>query len=269
MLRFSSVARSHVGLVRENNEDAGFSGPYLQLVADGVGGCAAGEVASATAAYVVSALTMMDRSPHLLELLDRAVETVQSQLRAGVTAEARRAGMGTTLTAILTDQDRFAMVHVGDSRAYLLRDGDLVQLTHDHTLVQHWVDAGQLTAAEARTHPRRSVVLKALDGTHDVEANLVMLDLEPGDRLLLCSDGLTDYAPPAAVHAALRVPDKDEAVARLVDAALRGGGRDNVTCLLADVEDGPVLCRDGRLVGALADPHLVVDPAAVHVPHPA
>lgn len=265
MLRFAYAARSDIGLVRANNEDSGFASPYLQLVADGVGGAAAGEVASATAAYVVSAMAAGANDADLAGLLVSAVEESHRQLRVGVEQDPSRHGMATTLTAVLTHANRFAMAHIGDSRAYLRRAGRLTQLTSDHTLVQALVDEGRLTRDQVADHPHRSVVLKALDGEHTPVPDVVSLDLEPGDRLLLCSDGLSDLVPADLVDESLAITDRDLAVSSLVDAALQRGGRDNVTCLVADVEDGPTLCRDGTLLGAVYDPYLVVDPAAVRL----
>jgi serine/threonine protein phosphatase PrpC len=263
MLRFRYAARTHPGLVRDNNEDSGFAGPYLQLVADGVGGAAAGEVASATAAYVTSAATMGSSDPDLLEVLARAVTTVHEQLRAGVAAEPGRAGMGTTLTAIVTDGAQAAMAHLGDSRAYLLREGALSQLTRDQTLVQMLVDEGEITREQARGHPQRNIVLQALDGDAAPAPDLQLLDLHPGDRLLVCSDGLSDMVEDDRVAEGLAEPDLETAAEALVQAALAAGGHDNVTALVADVEDGPLISRDGAPLGALRDPGVVLDPAAV------
>jgi protein phosphatase len=264
MLRFVSAGRSDVGLVRGNNEDSGFAGPYLLLVADGVGGAAAGEVASATAAYVASALSMAEPAGDVLDVLARAVRLTFEQLRAGTRLDDRRAGMGTTFTALLTDGARVGLGHVGDSRCYLLRDGELTQLTRDHTFVQTLVDSGVLTREEARHHPRKNVVMQALDGETPAMPDLVLLDLRPGDRLLLCSDGLTDLVEDRQLALGLEHADPEEAASSLVDAALAAGGSDNVTCLVCDVVDAPRVVPDGRQLGAFGDPWLVVDPAAVH-----
>ncbi len=264
MLRFSSAGRSHPGLVRSNNEDSGFAGPYLQLVADGVGGAAAGEIASATAAYVTSALAMGTPQPDLLELLDRAVRISHEQIRAGTALDPARTGMGTTLTALLTDGRHVALAHVGDSRAYLLRDGELTQLTRDQTLVQTLVDEGLITRDEARRHPYKNVVLQAVDGDRPATPDLGLVDVRPGDRLLVCSDGLSDLVDDEQIRACLADGEVAEAVDRLVEAALAAGGRDNVTCVVSDVVDGPVLQPVGAVLGALGDPWLVVDPTAVH-----
>ena len=269
MLRFSYAGRSHPGLVRTNNEDAGFAGPTLQLVADGVGGAAAGEVASATAAYVTSALALASASrpgTDLVELLDRAARLTHEQLREGTAADPTRTGMGTTLTALVTDGAHVALGHVGDSRAYLLRDGELRQLTHDQTLVQTFVDEGLITREEARRHPRKNVVLQAVEADYAPEADVALVDVRLGDRLLVCSDGLTDLVDDAGVLACLEQGEADAAVQCLVDAALAAGGVDNVTCVVSDVVDGPRLVPDGMQLGSFRDPSLVVDPSAVHAP---
>ncbi len=263
MLRFSSAGRTDAGLVRSHNEDSGFAGPYLQLVADGVGGQAAGEVASATAAYVTATLASSARGADLLELLGRAVRLAHEQLRVGTAQDPARAGMATTLTALLTDGVHVALAHVGDSRAYLLRDGELVQLTRDHTLVQTLVEEGLITREAARSHPRKNVVLQAVDGSRPAVPDLALVDVRPGDRLLVCSDGLSDLVEDAQIRVCLGLPDPDDAARALVEAALAAGGRDNVTCVVSDVVDAPLLQPDGKRLGAFGDPYLVVDPAAV------
>lgn len=196
MIQFRFDARSDTGRVRTNNEDAGFAGPYLLCVADGVGGAAAGEVASATTTYVVSARALAHPGHEPGRLLSAAAREAHAQLAAGVAADPRRVGMATTLTAVLTDGVHTALAQVGDSRAYLLRAGELTQLSHDQTLVQEMVDAGRLTPAEAAASPYRNVVLHAIDGENLPEPELLMLALQPGDRLLLCSDGVSDVLSP-------------------------------------------------------------------------
>ena len=263
MLRFAYGAASHVGLVREHNEDAGFAGPYLQLVADGVGGAAAGEVAAATTTYVVTALAMGRPDQDGPALLAEAVVTAHRELQRGAQDDEARHGMATTLTAVLLRDGRVTLVQVGDSRAYLLRDGDLSRLSTDQTLVQLLVDKGDLAPEQVATHPYRNVVLRSVNGDEPVEPTLRDLDLLVGDRLLLCSDGLTDFVAETDVVQALGSEDPDDAAHALVDLALAAGGRDNVTCLVADLRDGPETRTDGRLLGAMADPSLVVDPAAI------
>lgn len=264
MVRFTSAGVSDTGRVRGNNEDSGFAGPSLALVADGVGGASAGEVASATAAYVTTALALGDPQADVLDLLARAVRVTHDQLCRGTALDPARAGMGTTLTALLTDGTRLALAHVGDSRGYLLRDGELHQLTRDQTLVQLLVDEGLITGEEARRHPRRNVVLQALDASRPATPELTLLDLRVGDRFLLCSDGLSDLVDDDAIRAGLLGGGPDGAAAQLVAEALERGGTDNVTCVVCDVVDAPALVREGTRLGAFTDPRLVVDPAAVH-----
>jgi serine/threonine protein phosphatase PrpC len=263
MLQFRFAAESDTGRVREDNEDAGFAGPYLLCVADGVGGAAAGEVASATTSYVVSARALASPGYDPLRLLAAATDQAHDQLVAGVEADPSRLGMATTLTAILTDGVRTAMAHVGDSRAYLLRDGGLTQLSHDHTMVQAMVDAGRLTAEEAAASPYRSVVLQAVAAQSTPTPDLLWLDLKPGDRLLLCSDGVSDVLDETAVATALALPSRRLATTNLVQAALDAGSRDNVTAIVADVVVGPPVAGNGLVIGAALDPYNLVDPTAV------
>jgi protein phosphatase len=263
VLRFDYGAQTHVGLVRDGNEDAGFAGGYLQLIADGVGGAAAGEVASATAAYVTSALLAADPYAAPEEVLRTAVHEAHRQLQAGVRRCPEWSGMATTLTAVALRNDRCHLVHVGDSRAYLLRQGVLTRLTADHTLVQSLIDEGRLTPETARRFPYRSVVVRSVNADAPAEPDLAVLDVRLGDRLLLCSDGLSDLVDDDGIRSGLLHDDPDAAAQDLVRSALEAGGRDNVTCLVADVVDGPAVAPDGRLLGALADPYLVVDPCAV------
>ena len=189
MLRFA--ARSDVGLIRTNNEDAVYAGPRLVAVADGMGGHAAGDVASAVTIATLAPLDDDDPPSDLLGILEQTIRAANEQLRSMMDADDQLDGMGTTLTALLWGGNRLALAHIGDSRAYLLRDGELVQITHDHTLVQHLVDEGQLDESEIPTHPQRSVILRVLNGRPDAEADLSIREARAGDRYLLCSDGLS------------------------------------------------------------------------------
>ncbi len=263
MLQFRFAAETDTGLVRDNNEDSAFAGPYLLAVADGVGGNAAGEVASATTTYVVSAMSLAHPGTHPLSLLQSSIEEARGQVHAGVEADPARHGMATTLTAILTDGQRFGLAHVGDSRAYLLRDGGLAPLTSDHTLVQAMVDTGRITAEEAAASPMRSVVLQAIDAESTPTPDLIWLDLRAGDRLLLCSDGLTDLVSDTQILRLLSADARSFAATGLVRAALEAGGRDNVTCVVADVVDAEPVVGAGQLIGAARDLHNVVDPGHV------
>jgi PPM family protein phosphatase len=230
------AARSDVGLHREINEDSVYAGPRLIAVADGMGGHAAGEVASAA---TIAALTPLDTrdsdSPE--EALRRALVSANTTLRDMVRADPELQGMGTTLTAALADGDRMVLAHIGDSRAYLLRDGELQQLTQDHTYVQQLVDAGKLDPADAGSHPQRNYILRALDGRSSIEPDVTQLDVRAGDRFLICSDGLSGVVSDDTLREQLGSGTVDQAAERLLDLALRGGAPDNVTVVVADVAD--------------------------------
>jgi len=263
MLRISGTGESHVGLVRPNNQDSAFVGPTCMLVADGVGGGAAGEVASATTAYAVAASALLHAAEEPAAVLREAVRLAQAQVRAGVLADERRAGMATTLTAVVTDGQHFVLAHLGDSRGYVFRDGDLTRVTRDHTYVQELIDEGRLDQLGAAHHPWRNVVLRTVNGVDDGEPDILALFLRPGDRLLLASDGLTDLVEEAEIARVLSGRSDDDAVSGLVAAALGRGGRDNVTCVVATVVEGPAISADGMLLGAVRDPANVIDIAAV------
>jgi protein phosphatase len=268
MLRFSGAGVSDVGRVRPHNEDSAFCGPYVALVADGVGGAAAGEVASATAAYVVSAVALARFGADPAFVLREAFAAARESLRAGVEQDPRRAGMATTLSAVVCDGRRVVLGHLGDSRAYLLRDGELRRVSRDHTYVQHLLDTDQLQADEVAGHPWRNVVMRSLDGGPETglsEPDLADLDVHAGDRLLLCTDGLTDLVGDERIGELTRLADPHSAAAVLTHEALIAGGKDNVTCLVLDVVEGPVVVGDGQLLGAVRDIANVADPAAVRI----
>ncbi|MBX6385951.1 MAG: Stp1/IreP family PP2C-type Ser/Thr phosphatase [Microbispora sp.] len=230
------AARSDVGLLREGNEDSAYASGRLLAVADGMGGHAHGEVASSVA---IAALSSLDRDTFggdLLSAIEAAVRDANHQLHAMVARDPSLKGMGTTLTAMLWSGSRFALVHVGDSRAYLLRNGELYQITHDHTLVQSLVDDGRITQEEAANHPQRSILLRALDGSGEVDPDLQDREAQVGDRYLLCSDGLSTVVSAETLHHTLTtIDDPEDVVRQLIDLANRGGGPDNITCVVADV----------------------------------
>jgi serine/threonine protein phosphatase PrpC len=240
------AVRSDVGLLREGNEDSAYAGPHLLAVADGMGGYEAGEVASAS---VISTVAPLDRTAmpesELIDALAAAVNTAKETLRSIVDADPAVGSMGTTLTAMLWSGATAAICHIGDSRAYLLREGDLYQVTHDHTFVQALVDQGRIRPDEAATHPQRSLLLRALDGRTDADPDLSLLTAEVGDRFLLCSDGLpVVVSDDLIVQALAEVPEPSDAVLQLIDLAIRAGGPDNITCIVADViETGHSLAR--------------------------
>ena len=228
--------RSDVGLLREGNEDSAYAGPRLLAVADGMGGHAAGEIASAVAISALAELGENTTGGDLLDSLAKAVASANQELHDRVEADPSVGGMGTTLTAMLWSGSRFALCHIGDSRAYMLRDGALYQITHDHTLVQSLVDDGRISPDEAATHPQRSLLLRALDGSSDVVPDLELREARVGDRYLLCSDGLTSVVPAAAIREALSAPGSapDEVVRRLINLANAAGGPDNIACAVAE-----------------------------------
>ncbi len=257
------VARSDPGLVREGNEDSGYAGPYLLAVADGMGGHAAGEVASRAAIeeLVQAEADLGDRPP--LEALGHAIVAANTRIRELITDDASREGMGTTVTAFFWTGEALAMGHIGDSRGYLLHHGELRQITHDHTFVQSLVDEGRITREEAGVHPARSLILKALQGQGEVDPDLELVMVSPGDRLLVCSDGLDNASvPDEAIEAVLTsTPDLTAAADELIQLALSGGAPDNVTVVLAEVVDtdvppSPDDTAEAFLVGAAAGDEL-------------
>jgi serine/threonine protein phosphatase PrpC len=236
VLRYA--VRSDVGLLREGNEDSAYAGPRLLAVADGMGGHAAGEVASS---LTIASMAKLDSEPpggDMLAELSSAVAAANSRLQEMIIANPAVEGMGTTLTALFWSDGHAAVCHIGDSRGYLLREGELYQITHDHTLVQSLVDEGRISADDVSTHPQRSLLLRALDGRSVAEPDLSVHDSQPGDRYLLCSDGLSGVVSDETLRETLSAIEDPEAVARqLIELALQGGGPDNITCIVADVVD--------------------------------
>jgi PPM family protein phosphatase len=236
VLRYA--VRSDVGLLREGNEDSAYAGPRLLAVADGMGGHAAGEVASALTITSMAELDSEQPSGDMLTALASAVATANSRLQEKIIANPAVEGMGTTLTALLWSDGHAAVCHIGDSRGYLLRQGELYQITHDHTLVQSLVDEGRISVADVSTHPQRSLLLRALDGRSAAEPDLSVHDAMPGDRYLLCSDGLSGVVSDETLRDTLEaVADPEAATRELIDLANAGGGPDNITCIVADVVD--------------------------------
>ena len=233
-LALDFVAVSDRGLVRGNNEDSAYAGPHLLVLADGMGGHAAGEVASQ---LMVEHLEHLDRDPEdadMLALLGAAAEDANAAIESSVADHPDQAGMGTTLTALMFNGREFGLIHVGDSRGYLLRDGELRQLTVDDTFVQSLVDEGKLAPEDVSTHPQKSLILKAYTG-RPVEPHLEVVEVQPGDRVLLCSDGLSDPVTRETIEVALGDGTPEMAAQRLVELALRSGGPDNVTVVVAEV----------------------------------
>ncbi|MGH3491744.1 MAG: PP2C family protein-serine/threonine phosphatase [Sciscionella sp.] len=244
VLRYA--ARSDRGLVRSNNQDSVYAGPRLLAVADGMGGHAAGEVASK---IVIAAMAPLDDDEPGEDLINQLIEAVQSgngAISELVAGEPEMDGMGTTLTAVLFAGSRLGIAHVGDSRAYLLRGGTLSQITHDDSFVQSLVDEGRITSEEAATHPQRSLLLKALTG-NEVEVHPTIREARAGDRYLLCSDGLSGFVSHETLTDAIQISDPGESANRMIELALKAGGADNVTVIIADVvdvdfgEDAPII----------------------------
>ena len=259
------AARSDVGLLREGNEDSAYASGRLLAVADGMGGHAHGEVASSVAIAAMATLEEAQEGGDLLNAIEAAVRDANRKLHEMVGRDPSLKGMGTTLTAMFWHGNQVALVHVGDSRAYLLRRGELYQITHDHTLVQQLVDDGRITPEEAATHPQRSILLRALDGSGEVDPDLTLREAQVGDRYLLCSDGLSGVVSAETLHATLtNIDDPEEVVRQLIDLANRGGGPDNITCVLADVvelNDGQQAPGEVSVVGAAGMARL--DPAGL------
>jgi PPM family protein phosphatase len=233
-LTLEYAVRSHVGLVRDNNEDRVFASPRLVAVADGVGGTAAGEVASRTAVNALAHFEKCHRSGPLPSALGEAVVAGNETISFIAQCRPHMAGMSTTLTAVALE-DLYVIANVGDSRTYLYRDEALTQLTRDDSYVQMLIDHGHLGAEDARRHPQRSVVLQALDGDPNRRATIVTHPAQVGDRLLLCSDGLSDFVDVPALRFALAMPCRDRSADCLIEMALAAGGGDNVSVIIADV----------------------------------
>lgn len=251
-LRLRYAVRSHVGNVREGNEDSAYAGSRLAVVADGMGGHAAGEVASSAAISSLAHLDEDEVGVDLLDALAAAVQEANDHLREMVDAEPGLDGMGTTLTVLLASGSRLGVAHVGDSRAYLLREGELTLVTHDQTLVQRMVDEGRITLEQAERHPRRALLTQALDGREGVEPDLSLRELRRGDRYLLCSDGLSGVVHEETIAETLGISDPDTAAERLIELALKGGGPDNVTVVIADVVDDIAGLSDTPMVAGAA-----------------
>lgn len=233
------AARTDVGLMRSHNEDSFLAQAPTFAVSDGMGGHAAGEVASAIAVSTIS-----EKTPAHADdlLLGAAIESANSAVIEGAITGKGKVGMGCTASAVCIEQNKMAVAHVGDSRVYLLHNGALVRLTHDHSYVEELVDAGEITADEARVHPSRSVITRALGSDPDMYADHFTIDVSVGDRVLLCSDGLSSMVEDSQIEAiAVSSATPQAAVDNLVAAALQEGGHDNVTVVVVDVTDDGVM----------------------------
>lgn len=235
-----SAAVSHVGKIRANNQDSGYAGEYLFVVADGMGGHAGGDVASAIAVKRIIETDRQFVSGTDAEFaLHTALTAANAQLAETVFDHSELTGMGTTVSGLILVNGQVVIAHIGDSRIYLLREGELTQVTADHTFVQRLVDSGRITEEEAAVHPRRSVLMRVLgdvDATPEIDTSIMAT--QPGDRWLLCSDGLSSYvAQEKILNALTHIPDAEAAAERLVKDALDQGAPDNVTVVLVDIGD--------------------------------
>ena len=226
-------SRTDIGCLRDHNEDSLVVTPPLFAVADGMGGHAAGEVASEIAVRVLSELAPEHPDG---EALGRAIEEANRAVIQAAREGRGRQGMGTTMTAAMLEGERLIIAQVGDSRAYLLHQGKLQQLTRDHSLMADMIEAGQLTPEEARTHPQRSVITRALGSDAHLHPDIYEINVETGDRLLICSDGLSGMIFDDQIENTLRrVQDPQRCASQLVNEAIAAGGHDNVTVIVADV----------------------------------
>jgi len=245
------AAQSDRGLIRDGNQDSVYAGPRLLAVADGMGGMAAGDVASN---IVIAAMAPLDEDvpgDALVDALRHAVGTANQQLRDTVDANPQLEGMGTTLTAVLFSGSKIGMVHIGDSRAYMVRNGEFAQITKDDTYVQMLVDEGRISPEEASSHPQRSLLTRALDG-RDIDPEYSVRQVLKGDRYLICSDGLSGVVSSETIGECMRgIADPQECVERLVQLALRGGGPDNITVVIADATDADIV-EQAPIVGGAA-----------------
>src|SRR5689334_7086015 len=246
------AAQSDRGLNRDGNQDSVYAGPRLLAVADGMGGMAAGDVASN---IVIAAIAPLDEDvpgDALVDALRHAVGTANQTLRDTVDANPHLEGMGTTLTAVLFSGSKIGMVHIGDSRAYMLRQGEFAQITKDDTYVQMLVDEGRISPEEASSHPQRSLLTRALDG-RDIDPEYSVRQVLKGDRYLICSDGLSGVVSAETIGESMKeYADPQQCVERLVQLALRGGGPDNITVVIADATDEDILEATPIVGGAAA-----------------
>lgn len=227
-------SRTDVGHVRDHNEDSLIVVPPLFAVADGMGGHEAGEVASELTIKTLSELAPDHPDAQALE---RAVEAANLNVLRAPSDGIGREGMGTTLTAAMIEGERLLIAQVGDSRAYLLHQGELQQLTRDHSLMMDLIEAGQITPEQARVHPNRSVITRAIGSDPNMKPDIYELNISSGDRLLLCSDGLSTMLEDDEIQSIMRhTPYPQQCASNLVDAALQAGGYDNVTVVVVDVE---------------------------------
>ncbi|MCL2315668.1 MAG: protein phosphatase 2C domain-containing protein [Actinomycetia bacterium] len=257
------TAHSEIGLVRADNQDSAYASPTLIAVADGMGGAAAGDLASAVAVKHLAACDGHVEGLAMLDTLRAALVGANADLADLIAAHPALDGMGTTVCGALFSGTQLGLIHIGDSRGYRLRGGRVTQLTHDHSWVQTLIDEGQLTPEEAAIHPKRSLLMKVLNGQASHTPDVRLVDVEAGDRYLFCSDGVSGMMTPDALARALRASTLEDASRRLVAQARRTGGFDNITLVLADVvEHDPVLdAVPPEILGAAAEVNIPAVPA--------
>lgn len=255
---FNYAALSDIGKIRQSNQDSGYAGPNLLVLADGMGGPAGGDIASSIAIDHLRSLdNEADNPEEALESLREAISQAHQELCERSTQDPALAGLGTTCIAIRRSENAITMTHIGDSRAYRLRGGELRQMTNDHSFVQYLVDTGQLTPEQAENHPQRSVLLRVLgDSQEDVTLDESQPDFTVGDRWLLCSDGLCGFVSGQTIGKMLyRSETPQQACETLVELALKAGGPDNITCVVADIVEDPQ-AQEPQIVGAAATDRL-------------
>jgi protein phosphatase len=236
-LSFRAAGRSDVGLVRNNNEDSGFIGKHFLLVADGMGGHAAGELASSTTVAIVA---QVDNNKEKLEDLESKLieipKVITKELKNAINKDSSRAGMGTTLTAAVIQGDQLKISHVGDSRAYLVRNKQISRITKDQTYIQSLIDNKEITEAESKNHPQRSLLLQAIDGITESIPVITSTEILENDKIVLCSDGLTNVVTDEEILEIINQFDYVGSVSALIEKALENGGPDNITVIVADLQ---------------------------------
>ena len=236
-LSFRAAGRSDVGLVRNNNEDSGFIGKHFLLVADGMGGHAAGELASSTTVAIVA---QVDNNKKKFEDLGSKLieipKVITKELKNAINKDSSRAGMGTTLTAAVIQDNFLKVAHVGDSRAYLVRNKQISRITKDQTYIQSLIDNNEITESEAKNHPQRSLLLQAIDGITESKAVITSTEILENDKIILCSDGLTNVVTDEEILEIVNQFDYVGAVSALIEKALENGGPDNITVIVADLQ---------------------------------
>jgi protein phosphatase len=239
---FRFVIQSNVGVIRKSNEDCGLASTKLIAVADGMGGHAAGEVASSTViqTFKEQLETLPDSPEEFKNWLVSTTNQAHASIGDQIAADSEKRGMGTTFSTITVLEDKIGVGHIGDSRIYRLRDGNFQQISIDHTYVQSLVDSGEITQAEAATHPRRNLLIRAIDGIHDVAMDIDLLDAKVGDRFLLCSDGLSGVVSDNEIANQLSKTDLTTTVGLLIEQALSAGAPDNVTVAVCEVVEDDV-----------------------------